>query len=66
MLNQQWGGECDFSQKSILVSRIAMVCAGRAQSKTAEINEWELVGNSRVSGHPKRTSSDGDTTSQSQ
>ena len=43
-----------------------MVCADRRQSETSEINEWESVGNPRVSGHPKPTSSDEDTASQSE
>ena len=39
---------------------------GSYRSKTTEINELESGDTPRVSGHPKPTTSDGDTASQSQ
>ena len=43
-----------------------MVYAGRRRSKTTKINELEPVDTPRVSGHPKPTTSDGDTASRTQ
>jgi len=43
-----------------------LICASRTRSKTTEFNEWESVDNPRESGHPKPTSSDEDTASQSE
>ena len=45
---------------------IAMVCVGRRRSETTEINRLESVGNPGVSEHPKRITSDEDTSSQSE